>query len=322
MIRPDFAKVERLLLIYPAQISENDSDYNTLTDFYDELISLIPPDINLIVLVKSRRIGDRIRGLRKGLDCIVHKELATIWLRDGAGFNCDDRIVKPVFRPQYYSGAFKRAENISRSMELISEILGKDLVGIPLVWDAGNLVTNGKIGIITERILKDNPRHTKDQIASMIREHLQIEPVFVPELAGDVLGHADGYLAFHDERTAIVSEYPARWHERDREYVRTLAELLHEYGVEVVRIRDCPQEATRDKPKESTIGSAKGIYVNFLRLNEAFILPQFSFDEILREDDYNSLNKNILAKYGDVIPINCDQLAKFGGVLHCISFPD
>jgi agmatine/peptidylarginine deiminase len=322
MIRPDFAKVERLLLIYPARISEDSSDYNTLTDFYDELIALVPSDIHVIVLVKSRVIEDRIKGLRKRLEYIVHKELSTIWLRDVAGFNCGDRIVKPIFRPRYYRGAFRRAEKIDHSMELISEILGKELVRVPLVWDGGNLVTNGKIGIITARILKENPQYREAQIADMIREYLQIEPVFVPELEGDVLGHADGYVAFLDERTAVVSEYPARWHERDRQYVRTMAELLQGYGIKVVRIMDCPEGPSRGRKKRWKIQSAKEIYVNFLRLNETFMLPQFSFDEILREDDYNSLNKNILAKYGDVIPINCDQLAKFGGVLHCISFTD
>jgi agmatine/peptidylarginine deiminase len=276
----------------------------------------------VIALVKSKLIGDRIRSLRKGLECIVHKELATIWLRDAAGFNCGDRIVKPVFRPHYYRAAFGRAEKINLSMELISEILGKDLVRIPLIWDGGNLVTNGDIGIITARILKENPQYREAQIADMIREYLQIEPVFVPELAGDVLGHGDGYVAFLDERTAIVSEYPAKWHESDRAYVRTLAELLHEYGIEVVRIMDCPEEASRGRAREGKIDSARGIYVNFLRLNEAFIVPQFSFEAILQEDDYNSLGKSILAKYGDVIPIDCDRLAMFGGVLHCISFTD
>jgi|CryBogDrversion2_1035201.scaffolds.fasta_scaffold41872_1 hypothetical protein len=99
MIKTDFSKVKRLVLVYPKSIREDGYDYSVLDKFYDELILLVPEGIHLIVFVKSEEIGRRIKELRKNLDYVVHKERITIWLRDIAGFNWGDFIVKPTFRP-------------------------------------------------------------------------------------------------------------------------------------------------------------------------------------------------------------------------------
>ena len=158
MIKTDFSKFERLLLIYPAGILENQYDYNALIPLYDELISIVPEDIEVILLSKSPQPNSKFKKLHKNIRHFIIDKLQTIWLRDIAGFNCGDSIVKPIFRPKYYKGAFKKANIINRQMEVIHKVLGKKLIKIPLIWDGGNLVTNGKIGLITDRLFEDNPR--------------------------------------------------------------------------------------------------------------------------------------------------------------------
>ncbi|MGC8604001.1 MAG: hypothetical protein ACP5VS_09960, partial [Desulfomonilaceae bacterium] len=145
MIKTDFSKVERLLLIYPVGIIEEQYDYNSLIPLYDELISLVPENIEVILFSKSPLPISRFKKLRENLKFVIIDKLQTIWLRDIAGFNCGDRIIKPIFRPKYYKGAFKKANIINRQMEFIHKILGKKLTKMPLIWDGGNLVTNGKI---------------------------------------------------------------------------------------------------------------------------------------------------------------------------------
>ena len=323
MIRTDFSKVERLLLVYPENMREGQYDYHVLAPFYDELIALVPEDIHVIVFVTSRRTGDRLKEVMDNLEYVVHESLSTIWLRDVAGFNCGDRIVKPTFRPQYYRGAFRRAHRIDRNMECISAILGKDLYRIPLCWDGGNLVTNGTVGVVTERLLRDNPSFSLETICGLIREHLRIEPLLVPELQGDSLAHSDGYLAFLNERTVLVSEYLETVSAKDRVYVDRLTEMLSSTGFQIERIKENPIPVSRSPdPAKTSIPSARGIYVNYLQLNETFIVPEYSFDYPCEGVDYNEANRSFLSRFGQVKTINSDALAHLGGVLHCISFTD
>lgn len=75
-----------------------------------------------------------------------------------------------------------------------------------------------------------------------------------------------------------------------------------------------------DKTKEC-LNSARGIFINFLILNNTIILPEYTIPNYKRKMIYNEVNKHILQNLGyNVISINCDELAKLGGSLHCISF--
>jgi agmatine/peptidylarginine deiminase len=320
VIKTDFSHVERLILIYPADVGEGDYDYNILVPFYDQLIDVVPPDIHVIVFVKSRRIGQKIKARRKNLDYIIHKDLLTIWLRDVGGFNCTDRIIKPVFRPLYYHDAMERAARINTNMELIHSVLGKELVRVPLVWDGGNLVTNGRIGVITRRIFRDNPDLSEKKIAGIIQDYLGIDPVFIPEPRNDPLGHADGSVAFVHASLALLSDYPEQGCEYDRKYVEGIRLKLLKRGVEVT---NSPSYVENKCFYETTcspaIPSARGLYVNFLRLNDTFLLPYYSGKPTGLSIDYNEENRRLLERFGNVVTINCDELAKFGGVLRCIS---
>ncbi len=53
MIVTDFDKVDNLILAYP-QYYEN--EYVQLVKFYDQLIELIPNEINLVLIVNSKNL--------------------------------------------------------------------------------------------------------------------------------------------------------------------------------------------------------------------------------------------------------------------------
>jgi len=199
-------------------------------------------------------------------------------------------------------------------MEILAEVLSKRLQRLPLVWDCGNLATNGNIGFITERIFKDNPEFSKKEVASLIQEHLGIiEPIFIPEPKHDPLAHADGYLTFIMENRAVVSSYPEHWDKDDRQYVEKIRRELKNCEIEVIMIYDSPEaKYYYGTAKNGGIPSARGIYVNFLQLNDTFIVPEFSFGLSGSPVDYNSKNRRVLGQSGDVIPINCDGPQNLG----------
>lgn len=62
--------------------------------------------------------------------------------------------------------------------------------------------------------------------------------------------------------------------------------------------------------------SAKGIYINYARIGDILLFPQFELSE-----DKPALEKakNLFTDC-QVIPINCNEIAEEGGVLNCITW--
>ena len=191
---------------------------------------------------------------------------------------------------------------------------------IDLVWDGGNLVSNGRLGFITEKILTDNPDYSKTEILSRIEYALNIKPIIVPKCLNDTLGHIDGYASFIEEDKLCISSYPDKdYLKSENEYLFRLREIAREENLEIIDIQDYPVDEKCRVGGES-IESAKGCYVNFLKLNNIIILPEFKLGRG-RSGDYNRVNREMLQEMGyDVRTIDCTELSELGGVLHCISW--
>ena len=316
----DFAPVRQVYLVFPEQVVGEGWDYSPLAEFYLRLIKTIPADLEVVLLVKSSPIASRLKTNigRERIRYVVHSELESIWLRDYAGFNMGTHLVKPLFSPR----------RIGDNMKLLHSLLGVDLAPLPLVWDGGNLVSNGRYGFVSTRLLKHNtkpsrpstqstiePEELREAIGRVIQEALQIQPVWVELPEADKLAHTDGYLTFISPNQALVSTFPEAWarkYPEDQHCVDTLAQQLRELGIEVVRIQEQPQDVAGPSP----IDSAVGLYVNLLQLNGHWLVPTYGLEgeaEILTQ--FKRLNSG-----GTIIPIDCTELARLGGVLHCITF--
>jgi hypothetical protein len=54
---------------------------------------------------------------------------------------------------------------------------------------------------------------------------------------------------------------------------------------------------------------------------QLIILPEYKLSVKRENDYYNKINQGILESQGfEVRRLNCDQLARLSGVLHCIAF--
>lgn len=310
-IKLDFERVSTLFLAYPEGVIDCGIDYTPATSVYDNLIKDLPRKLNLVIMVKKAEIRAKIEKLRKKNTIIlIYNELSSIWLRDTSGFNMGTHIVKPIFKPRYYRKYFEEAAKIDQYMNIIHSILGIDMLKFPLIWDAGNLVTNGEVGFITEQILIDNKKtHTENQITEIIKSELGIVPVYLPVSSTDLFGHTDGYLAFVNNDTITISDYPKTWNKKDLNYIQELKSAIKKHVSKVIELKEQPTDEMN-----ADIPSAKGNYVNFLQLGDLIFLPSFGNIEA---ENYNS---NILNKYGKVRLLRSDELAAFGGLLHCISF--
>jgi len=310
-IKTDYDQINELYLVYPKDVVEKSKpdaiDYTHLTPFYNNLIKIIPPDIKLKLYVKSRAIAGEVTGLRNNMEVMVNSQLTSIWIRDWSGFSTGKKLFKPIFRPQYYWGEYHLAEEINQAAFSLHSFMGVDLEELPLILDGGNFVANGEVAIITKRIFTDNRKLKQDEIETILKDKLDVQPIFIDEMKGEETGHADGFLAFLSKHDVAVSQYPDEWDEKDRKYVDEQAELLKNKGFKIHRVMDYPQVENK-KPD--------GLFVNFLRLNGAILMPTYTHVGL----DETAQNKEILKQFGEVLTINCDDLAAMGGVLHCISF--
>lgn len=326
MIKADFSKCNYLFLAYPKGFS---NEYESLVPFYDSLIELIPRDINLFVIVNTKKTEMELKARfshKLNLDTIVVNYFDEIWLRDCMGLFAGDTIYKFNYAPNYCTlgKEVKYYQYLNKLTKgILSAAFTSNIVEIPLSIDGGNFVHNTERVFMTEKVYEDNPG--KD-VKRIIKDYTGQEAIIVERSCYDVIGHTDGYMAFKDKETLFISEYPnLPYLKKDVQYVKMLKDVAIQNGFKVLPIFDKPvdepiQCACKGKKTRSCLFSASGVYVNYIRFNDCIIMPEYT---MVKDSpiDYNWTNKKWLESLGfSVLTINCDQLSKFGGSLHCISF--
>jgi len=328
MIKPDYSKVKDLFLAYPKGF---DKENDALSDFFEDLIGLIPQEIHQYIIVNNKSAGERIKTIHptKNIDTVIIKDFSEIWLRDILGFNTEgDKIIKPKYKPDYYKNIYDKkylALIEDQTREIIDRTIGKEIIDMPLIMDGGNLVTNGEIGIITNKIFRDNNDKSKEEVIEILKEYLGIRPIIIETSKYDMLGHSDGFVSFLNEKEICLAQYPeTKLLKNDIEILSAIERTLQEEGLEVINIYDRPvyQKAkSDDNTKEDFIYGARGNYINFITFNDTIILPNFTLSNPKESEFHNQKNKEILSETGKKINIiNTNKIGDLGGGCRCLSF--
>jgi len=127
---------------------------------------------------------------------------------------------------------------------------------------------------------------------------------FVPQNYYDFTGHVDGMARFINEDTVLINDLSVE----SPEYQTTFRMALHNAGLKYLEIPYCPDQADHD--------AATGLYINYLEMQNTIIVPLFG---IKSDDIAVSQFENIFNGY-QVHTVNCNEIAKLGGVLNCISW--
>ncbi len=182
-----------------------------------------------------------------------------------------------------------------------------DYINHDIVLDGGNLQTNGyDKAVITTRIFDDNPNLSETQIKDYFNAYLGINEIaFIPEEAGDPLGHSDGYVVWLTPTKLAVNDSEEPYH---TQIYNVLESSLT--GVEYVEMPFAPDYSSG----EDGFGSAIGIYVNSLQTTDNFYVPVFGIpeDDLALAIYAEHTNKNI-------IPIDAAEVSNWGGSVHCLS---
>ena len=329
MVKPDFSEVKHLFLAYPEGFG---NEYEELAPFFDLLITKIPQEIILVLIVNNSLTKEKLRYKvkRKNLQIIIYRNWNEIWLRDIFGLLNNDYIIKPVYDPNFcnYLSSTRNFRQLNNSaIEIIKEVLQKGVLQLPIKLDGGNFISNSSFAFITDKVFRDNDL-AEDDLKSLIRDSLGVIPIVIPTAKNDVVGHSDGYMAFISENMLCVSQYPKMdSFKEDNRYLQGVGEFASGLDLRLIPIYERPLgysikcECDLQTKRKCCTFSANGVYVNFLRLNNTIILPEYTLPTLKETLYYNSINELELSRLGfQVIKINCDQLANHGGVLRCLSF--
>lgn len=328
IIQTEYQPVSKILLAYPERFYNN---YDELVPFYDELISIIPNDFQIWLITNNNQTIRRLeeKYAHKKIKFLGLKGWDEIWLRDCIGIIKGNEIIKPKYFPNYCNSEtnneyYKKINGLSRT--IIKECLKKEIIEINLFLDGGNFVCNDQFVYMTDKVIEENSIYTKKEINHLIKTVTDLTPVIIEKHKCDVIGHTDAYLNFIDNKRAVIANYPSfPFLKDDIDFIDHLDEELRLVGIERIKLFDRPIDEVaicgcNSKKAKPCFYSARGNYMNFIRLNDIIILPEYNLPTKKETDYYNKTNQEILEGLGfEVLRINCDKLAKFGGVLHCIS---
>ena len=232
-----------------------------------------------------------------------------IWIRD---WGCVEGV---FFRyaPDYAKGLYSRAA-VTRAICGLHARLHTQL-GEPfcfrlscLVLDGGNLIHNGTVAIVTQKVFRDNPHLSRCEIERAICWLGFERVVFIPNEPGDEIGHADGMCRFLNKRTLLVNDYASA---SMSAFGRKLGCVLRAAKLDAELV---PFPWFYRSGRSDGVPSAVGCYMNFLHLAQGIILPSFAhrLDERAHEVIASLVKR-------PVVSIEATPLAKLGGVFNCIS---
>ena len=243
----------------------------------------------------------------QGIHILRVRNMADIWIRDAAPVQVGDReFIQFRYQPDYLEGKYEHLltrPKVFRELDFI-----KHRRGTHLIIDGGNVVGTRSGAVLTEKIFKENPRWSRNEIVSKLRRLLTVKTlVVVPKEPYDRIGHTDGMIRFVSEDHAIINDYT----QIDSQFAERLEAVLISNRIRFTRIPYVPERRSRDG-----ISSAVGNYSNYLRVGNVMLVPAYGIPE-----DRKS-HKIMLKLFPEctVTSIQCRELAERGGALNCASW--
>ena len=267
------------------------------------------------VVYVSDRLATAHPSLASGLrEVLAHHGIALMEIRGTRDIWCRDYMPVPVgdgefvrfrYAPDYLKGhehLITRPGNVGPIPE-VGRCVDSDIV-----LDGGNVVRWASRCVVTDKVYRENPGVGRAGLRDRLREALRVEDLIViPNEPYDVIGHADGAVRFLDERLVVINDgsATAQW------YAERLRSVLKRYGIEWIELPYRPEEVVH-----RGIPSAVGCHANFLMVRGLVVVPTYG-----RAEDGEAL-RVIEENTGGmaVVPLDCTDLARGGGVLNCLTW--
>lgn len=242
-----------------------------------------------------------------------------IWCRDYMPVQTESgKFIQFRYDPSYLKG--KKEWEDSRSD--INEIKEKNdwlqklnIKESDINLDGGNVLICDGRAILSDRIFSENPDYKKDSLTNELSKLLECEIIIIPAQNGDYTGHADGMVRFVDRNTILGNKLADEY----KYWQKGMQKVIDKYNLTYI---DVPFLTDIKDPKHP--GSAVGIYVNYLEVNDLIVMPKFNRDEDNQALEIidNQAREIIKKTFPDrkIETIDYSDVAKEGGLLNCTTW--
>ncbi len=216
-----------------------------------------------------------------------------------------DKFIQFIYNPDYLRDTKKWRKSISDVNSICKEIK-LETIQSTIVLDGGNVIRgDGKV-IMCNKVFKENNNVPEKQLIRELENLFEVDKIiFVPQEPADKIGHADGMVRFLDERTVLINDYS----KEDKRFQLDFRTALLNAGLDYIEI---PYNPYHNKSNFE----ATGIYVNYLHMEQAILIPTFNMNE---DDEVVKLFESLFNKH-IIRTVPSNEVAIKGGVLNCITW--
>ena len=222
-----------------------------------------------------------------------------IWARDYMPVQLsEERFLKYTYKPDYLKGAPEWIPNY-RGM---ARALSLKCKSTPIILDGGNIVRYGERVIMTDKVFLENPHFSRMELTLKLEDLLEATVTFIPWDRYEPYGHADGMVRFIDRTTVLLNCYS------------NVDPGLRKRLLDALSGRFAVEELHFSPARPSRMSWA---YLNFLQTCLHIFVPGLGIRE---DEEAIEQIKSFYPGY-KVVPIpGCQELAKEGGALNCVSW--
>lgn len=211
-----------------------------------------------------------------------------------------DKFVQFTYNPDYLQNK-AQIKTIS-DVDSICKTIGKIPNKSQIVVDGGNVIRSRDKIIMCDKVFKENSTISEKELIKQLKDTFEIDKLFfVPWDKSDYTGHADGMVRFIDSDRVLINDYS----KEKPEFQRAFRMALHNAGLDWTEI-----------PYNPKTKGAEGIYLNYLQMKQAVIIPTFKHN-----DDSKAIKIfETVFKGQQIATVDSNEVAKEDGILNCITW--
>lgn len=215
-----------------------------------------------------------------------------------------DQFVQFTYNPDYLQT--KKYINTISDVDSICKVINLTTQKSKLIVDGGNVSRTADKVIMCDKVFHENKNLPEKEIIKELQQLFQVDNLyFVPWDINDFTGHSDGMVRFIDKNTVLINDYS----KEDIRFQRSFRMSLHNAGLDYMELPYHP-------PNDPTLTSARGLYLNYLQMEQAIIVPTFN----TKHDEEALRILEQIFKGQTINTIECNDLADQGGILNCITW--
>lgn len=220
----------------------------------------------------------------------------------------ENEFIQFRYEPDYLMDTPENIASIS-NVDAICKAIGIKPVKSNINLDGGNVTKWEDRVILCEKVFSENSELTEDELFEELMDYFNVKEEnlhFIPWDENDFTGHADGMVRFVDADTLLINDYS----QENEEFQDLFLDAIETTGLDVIVLPYEPED-------DPTFLSAVGLYLNYLEMEQAVIVPVFN----LASDKKAMEILSEVFKGKKVVPLECTELARQGGgILNCISW--